>query len=90
MPKIVVESGMVFNLGGYIIERTAKLPCVDVIIGNPLAEDVKLKAPAYSEADIEEYKKAGMIVEYLNEGDRLKEVMEKVRAEVVKSLGEAK
>ncbi len=82
MPKIIVEPGMVLNLGGYIIERKAKLDCIDVVIGNPLDHDVKLKAPAYSKEDIEDYIKAGMIIEYLMEGDSLKDMLDKIKAQV--------
>lgn len=79
MPKIVVEQGMVLNLGGYIVENVANLDCVDVIIGNPLKHDVKLKAPVYCGGDLEEYERAGMIVRYLREGERLSEKLEHVR-----------
>ena len=86
MPKIVVESGMVLNLGGFIIERKAKLPCVDVIVGNPLAEDVKIGAPVYSKAMLEDIAAEGLIVEYLMEGEYLKDKLEEVKCRVDAAL----
>ena len=79
MPKIVVESGMVLNLGGYIVERKANLPCVDVVLGNPLPEDVKIDAPIYSEEMLEACRHQGLIVEYLNDGESLKDKLEDVK-----------
>ena len=88
MPKIIVESGMVFNLGGYIVERKANLPCVDVVLGNPLKNDIKISAPAYSQEMIDEYEKSGMIIEYIKKGDSLKETLERVKKRVDKILEE--
>jgi hypothetical protein len=89
MPKIVIESGMVLNLGGYVIEKKAKLPCVDVVVGNPLKEDLKVDAPVYSEAMLEEYRRQGLIVEYLTEGESLKGKLEQVRKTVDDALGKS-
>ncbi|MBD3387811.1 MAG: hypothetical protein GF416_02070 [Candidatus Altiarchaeales archaeon] len=86
MPKIVVESGMVLNLGGFIVEKKAKLPCVDVIVGNPLPEDMKLDAPVYSEEMLREYERQGMFVEYLRDGESLKEKLEGMKKRVDEKL----
>lgn len=88
MPKIIVESGMVLNLGGYIVERKANLPCVDVVLGNPLKNDIKISAPAYSQEMIDEYEKSGMIIEYIKNGGSLKETLERVKKRVDKALEE--
>ena len=45
MTKIVLESGLVINLGGYLVECLVKPDYVDVVVGNPLKEDVKIDAP---------------------------------------------
>lgn len=90
MPKIVIESGFVLNMGGYIIERKAKLPCVDVIVGNPMGEDVKVDAPVYSREMLDEYVRQGLIVEYLNQGESLKDKLEEVKAKVDAALGRIK
>lgn len=84
MPKIVVESGMVLNLGGYILERKTKLDCVDVVLGNPLKEDVKLDAPAYSQETIDGYAEQGMIIDYVREGDSLKQKLEEMSERIKK------
>jgi len=86
MPKIIVESGMVLNLGGFIIERKAKLPCVDVVLGNPLREDVKINAPIYSRQMLDDLVGQGLIVEYINEGDTLKDKLDTVRKKVEEAL----
>jgi hypothetical protein len=74
-------------MGGYIVERKAKLPCVDVVIGNPLPEDVKLSAPVYSQAMLDEYGRQGMIVEYVRDGELLKDRLEAVRKRGDEMLG---
>ncbi|MFH1055456.1 MAG: energy-converting hydrogenase B subunit EhbP [Candidatus Altiarchaeota archaeon] len=87
MPKIVIESGMVINLGGYIVERTAKFDCIDVILGSPLKEDIKINAPIYNKAMLDECTKAGLIIEYVNKGDSLKDKLEQVKRKVDEALG---
>jgi len=86
MPKIVVESGRVFNMGGFIIERKAKFPSVDIIVGNPLREDVKVPAPVYGQGQLEEYKRMGLIVEPVLDGESLSEALERVKAKVNEQL----
>ena len=73
-------------MGGYIIERRAKLPAVDMIVGNPLKEDVKVSAPVYSMGQLEEYKKAGLIVEPMLENESLGEALERVKAKVKEQM----
>jgi len=90
MPKIVVESGMVFNLGGFIMERKARLPWVDVVLGNPLKEDVKINAPIYGEYMLEECERLGLIVEPIKEGELLKDKLEQVKKKVEETLGREK
>ncbi len=87
MPKITVESGMVLNLGGFIVERKAKLPCVDVVLGNPLRQDVKVRAPIYSQGMLDDMAAQGLIIEYINEGDTLKDKLDSVRRRVEDALG---
>jgi hypothetical protein len=79
MPKIVIASGMVLNLGGYVLERKAKLPCIDVVVGNPLPEDIKVNAPIYSQEMLNDIQKQGLIVEYVQEGDLLKDRLDAVK-----------
>ncbi|MCX6695425.1 MAG: energy-converting hydrogenase B subunit EhbP [Candidatus Altiarchaeota archaeon] len=86
MPKIVVESGMVLNMGGFILERKANLPTVDVIVGNPLKEDVKVPAPVYSASQLDEYRKIGLIVEYMQEDESLSEALERVKNKVKEQM----
>lgn len=82
MPYIVLESGKVLNLGGYVIENVAKLPYRDVVVGNPLREPVKIQAPVYSAETLGEYKKQGLVVEFLKEKEMLREVLDRVSQEV--------
>jgi len=86
MPKIVIESGKVFNMGGFIIERKANLPYVDVIVGNPMREDIKAPAPVYNKEQLEEYKRLGLIVEPLQENEGLEEAIEKVKQKVKEQI----
>jgi hypothetical protein len=88
MPKIVVESGMVLNMGGYIVENMADLPYIDVVIGNPLREDVKISAPLYSAHQLKEYERQGLIIDYINRGDKLKDKLDAVKAKVAERLNE--
>ncbi len=87
MPKIVIESGFVLNLAGYIIENMAKPDYVDVVVGNPLKEDVKVEAPIYSQQTLDDYAKKGLILEYLMEGDSLKDKLKEVKDIVDNALG---
>ena len=48
-------------------------------LGNPLPHDVKLSAPVYSQAMLDEYAQQGMIVEYLKDGELLKDRLDAVR-----------
>jgi len=86
MPKIVIEPGMVLNMGGYIIERKAKLPSVDIIVGNPLKESIKASAPVYSQEQLEEYKKMGLLVEPILENESLSEALERMKAKVKEQM----
>lgn len=79
MPRIVIESGLVINMGGYIIENMAKLDCLDIVIGNPMDKDIKIKAPLYDMSTLDEYESQGLIVEKLYEGEMLKDKLEKVK-----------
>jgi hypothetical protein len=90
MPKIVVESGMVLNLGGYVVERKARLKAVDVVIGNPLPEDVKIPAPIYDKSEIDELERMGFVVEYIMAGEGLKEKLELVGDKVAHLMGARK
>ncbi|MBU0762679.1 MAG: energy-converting hydrogenase B subunit EhbP [Candidatus Altiarchaeota archaeon] len=83
MPKIVIEAGTVINMGGYVIENMANLPYIDVIIGNPLKEDIKISAPMYRAKQLEDYQKQGLIVEPVNKGEMLKDKLEKVKSMIV-------
>ena len=87
MPKIVIESGAVLNLGGYIIERKARLPCLDVIIGNPLRQDIKINAPIYGRHMLDDCLSQGLLVEFLNDGEHLKDKLEDMRKRVDEALG---
>ena len=86
MPKIVIESGLVINMGGYIIENMANLDCVDVVVGNPTEQDLKVIAPVYDKKTLEEYEKMGLIVEYIYVGDNLREKLEQVKTTVTERL----
>jgi hypothetical protein len=89
MPKIVIESGMVLNLGGFVVEKKAKLACLDVVVGNPLREDVKVDAPIYSQEMVDDIAKAGLIVEPLMDGESLKDKLGQVRKRVDEALSKA-
>jgi len=84
MSKIIIEPGRVFNMGGYIVEIEAKLPCRDLVLGNPTAEPVKINAPLYSAKYIKEYEKQGLIVHPVKGGESLRDALEKVRKQLKK------
>ncbi len=88
MPKIVIESGMVINMGGYIVENMANIPHIDVVIGNPLRQDVKIDAPMYRAEQLEDYKRQGLIVEPIDRGEMLKDKLDRVKSIVKERLGE--
>jgi len=84
MTKLLIEAKTVMNLGGYVVERIANLPYIDVIIGNPLNEDVKIDAPIYSAEDLEKIKKLGLFVEGIDGKKPLKECLEEMKKRVEK------
>ena len=67
------------NLGGYVVEVKAKLPCLDVVVANPTKEEIKIDSPVYNIETIEGYKKLGLIVVYVIKEDSLAEVINKVK-----------
>jgi hypothetical protein len=82
MTKIVIESGLVLNLGGYFVERRVEADFIDVVVGNPLEDDVKINAPILSREMLDEIREKGLIVEYIHKGDSLKDKLEEVREKV--------
>lgn len=82
MTKIVFESGLVINLGGYFVERVVKSDFIDVVVGNPLDEDVKIDLPILSMEMLDGIRDKGLLVEYLYEGDSLKDKLEEMREKV--------
>jgi hypothetical protein len=87
MTQIVFESGLVINLGGYIVERAYEHDYVDIVVGSPLKEDIKLDFPILNEDMVQAIKDKGLIVEYLREGDSLADKLEKVKDQVKAELG---
>ncbi|MFH1403582.1 MAG: energy-converting hydrogenase B subunit EhbP [Candidatus Altiarchaeota archaeon] len=89
MTKIIVESGLVFNLGGYVIEsRISDMDFIDVVVGNPLGEDVKIDAPMLSRRMIDDLADKGLLVEYVRDGDSLKDKLDGMKARVGERLGD--
>ena len=78
---------MVMNLGGYIVERVFEFPYIDVVVGNPHTEDVKISCPIYSMDTFDEIQDQGIILEFIKEEGGLKEAWEKVQAKVDAALG---
>ena len=60
----------------------ANLPCRDVVIGNPLGEDMKIQVPVYSQETLEECRKSGLIVEFVSDNDLLNDVLRRVKEKV--------
>lgn len=79
MPKIILEPGTVMNLGGYVVENIAELPCIDVVVGNPLPEEVKIPAPVYSMDTLGEYRRMGLVIEFVGRNEMLGHVMDRVK-----------
>ena len=87
MTKFNMESGLVFNLGGYVVERLVKPDFIDVVIGNPHKEDIKINLPILSREMLQELHDEGLIIEYMHENDSLKDTLEKAREKVNTALG---
>ncbi len=87
MTKIIVESGLVFNLGGYFVESRVKVDFIDIIVGNPLTEDIKIDAPILSKKMLKDLSKKGLILEYVQKEDSLKDKLEEVQKIIVEKLG---
>ena len=83
-----MESGLVFNLGGYLVERLVKPDFIDVVIGNPHNEEIKINLPILSKEMLQELHDEGLIVEYLYRGESLKDKLEEVREKVQQKLGQ--
>ncbi|HPR41993.1 MAG TPA: energy-converting hydrogenase B subunit EhbP [Candidatus Methanofastidiosa archaeon] len=82
MPKFIMLPKMVINLGGYIIENRADLGYRDVLVGNPKDECVKIYVPIYSEQNVIDIEKLGLIVHRLSEEEDLVEELEIVKKKV--------
>jgi len=85
--KIVIESGVIFNLGGYVVESLVKPDFIDVVVGNPLAEDIKVDIPILNKEMLSDLEKGGLILEYIGEEDTLKDVLESVKEKVEAATG---
>ena len=86
MTKFNMESGLVFNLGGYFVERKVEADFIDVVVGNPLPEDVKINAPILTMEMLDELTEQGLIVEPIYKNDSLKDKLEEVREKVNQAL----
>ena len=64
------------------MERIAKLPYLDVIVANPLDEDVKFDAPVYSKEDLDEIRELGLIVEGIDGSEPLKDVLDRMKKRI--------
>ncbi|MBN1785566.1 MAG: energy-converting hydrogenase B subunit EhbP [Candidatus Methanofastidiosa archaeon] len=73
MPKFIMLPKMVINLGGYIVENKAQLEYRDVIVGNPKNESVKIYVPIYSEQNVVDIEKLGLLVHRFTEDESLVE-----------------
>jgi hypothetical protein len=80
MPKIAIRGKDVVNLGGWVLEHRANLPCRDYVVGNPYNEPVKIEAPIYSMDGVKAIEELGLIVEPVASHDRLVEKLKKVKA----------
>lgn len=82
MPKFIMLPKMVINLGGYIIENKADLNYRDVIVGNPKEESVKIFVPIYSEKNVEDIEKLGLLVHRFTEDESFVEEIEIMKKKV--------
>jgi len=82
MPKFIMLPKMVINLGGYIVENRANLGYRDVIVGNPTDESIKIYVPIYSEENVEDIEKLGLLVHRLTEDENFVEEIEIIKRKV--------
>lgn len=86
MTMIVIESGLVLNLGGYFVENRVEADFIDVVVGNPRREDVKVRAPILTRQMLGELSERGLLVDYIYASDSLKEKLDEMKKRVDDAL----